>query len=83
MKFTKPITSCGYTATPEQLQAAWDEWRSKVSFDMNGYASGLESIVWEFDKNNRNYSMRMADRMIQMARKAGHIKYINGRWVDQ
>ena len=78
MKFTKPIMSYGYTATPEQLQAAWDEWRS-CGTDRRNLASGLEGIIWEF---NPNGSMRMADRMIQMARKAGHIKYINGKWMD-
>lgn len=70
------------SATPEQLQAAWDKWckdapQRRAYLHLSIYlrdagATRLPCVSWPFT--------RLADRMLQKARKAGEIEYRCGRW---
>lgn len=81
--FPKPITAEGATATPEQLREAWTLfWLCECQT-----AGDLTAILEDQDVPDRGPkgyhwpSYRIADRMLQRARKAGVIRYERGRWV--
>ena len=81
MIWDKTITADGATATPEQLTKAWTRWvaDSAVRKTKNDLAHYLtESGVIGTDKYWP--TDRLADRMLQSARKAGEIRYVKGRW---
>lgn len=79
MIWDKPITADGHTATPEQLQKAWARWVRNLPED----ASLLTGILCSegAGTNARPWRCsRIADRMLQKARKAGAIRYEKGQW---
>ena len=68
MIWDKPITADGHTATPEQLQAAWDRWIRNLPED----AALLTGILCRegAGTNARPWRCaRVADRMLQKARR--------------
>lgn len=75
----KPITAGGSTATPEQLRAAWEGWTRATLKSATTLATHLSRVgvtgsakFWP--------TAGVADRMLQRARRAGVIRYVNGRW---
>ena len=76
--WSRGITADGATASPEQLRAAWEYWRLKELKT----ATTLENCLLRAGvRNARCWPLaRVADRMLQRARKAGAIKFVRGRW---
>lgn len=79
MIWDKPIVADCHLATPEQLQTAWDRWLRILPGDATSLAgilcregAGTDARPWR--------CARVADRMLQKARKAGVIRYERGRW---
>lgn len=78
--WTTPISANGCTATPEQMQKAWARWRlsglktaTSLAADLERAGAAGTNAYWPTD--------RVADRMLQKARKAGVIRFSKGRWV--
>lgn len=79
MIWDKPITADGCTATPEQMQKAWDEWvftgrRGKAALAYLLTKAGAVGTCKFWPTG------RVADRMLQKARKAGAVRFVKGRW---
>ena len=79
MIWDKPITADGHTATPEQMQAAWDGW-------VRNLPAGYHNLTGKLIRAGAGMGTspyrcaRVTDRMLQKARKAGVIRYEGGRW---
>lgn len=78
MKWEKSMTAYGVTVDAADIQAAWDKWIKKPPRT----AFGLEYAIEEQKRvvSMDPYAMRIADRMLQKARKAGVIRYSSGAW---
>jgi hypothetical protein len=79
MNWERPITADGATATPEQLRAAWQRW----SLESRKSATTLAVILQQVGVEGTAKfwpTARVADRMLQAARKAGVIRYAKGQW---
>lgn len=77
--FPKPITADGATATPEQMARAWSSWVAGSLMT----ATTLESaLIRAGVVGTARYwpAARVADRMLQRARKAGVIHFVKGGW---
>ena len=77
--WTKPITADGHDATVEQQKAAWVGWigcgcrtSSTLAHWLIRSGAGNDVFSWRCD--------RVADKMLQRARKAGVIRFEKGRW---
>ena len=75
----KPITADGATASPEQQAEAWRLWLRRSEKSASGLAADLRTagVVGTAQSWPTH---RVADRMLQKARKGGAVCYVNGRW---
>lgn len=80
MIWDKTMTVEGATATPAQLTDAWGRWMLDPLKTAARLASILSSVG--VDGPAKYWpTARLADRMLQRARKAGEIRFEKGRWV--
>lgn len=72
------MTRNGETATREQMAAAWEKW------DWHSYShlAAKLSNAGAGDPHKKWTCIRLADSMLQRARKAGHIRFEGGKWVE-
>ena len=82
MKWDKPISAGRADATPEQMQNAWRAWVSdhRIEDRTARRLATLLCLVGAISAPSRWPCARVADRMIQKARKAGVIEFRKGRW---
>ncbi len=80
MIWDKPITADGCTATPEQLTKAWERWVE--SRDLKTATSLAVALTRAGAVGTCKFwpTARVADRMLQKARKAGAIRFERGQW---
>lgn len=74
------MSADGAEATAEQLTAAWVRWCDGRLMTATALATTLLR-VGVCGKNVCWPTARLADRMLQKARKAGAIRFEKGRWV--
>lgn len=80
MNWDKPISADGCTATPEQMTEAWKRWGDRGPRTAMYLAFALER-AGAVGTNKFWPTGRVADRMLQKARKAGAIRFVKGTWV--
>lgn len=79
MTWDKTITAGGHTATPAQLQKAWEGWVEQGGGRGHALTRWLEMRAPDGAKALPRYH-RITDRMLQKARKAGAICFEKGVW---
>ncbi len=80
MIWDKPITADGCTATPEQMTEAWEQWGKGLGPRTALNLAGALRRAGAVGTNKYWPTARVADRMLQKARKAGVIRFEGGRW---
>lgn len=72
------MTRSGETATRQQMEAAWGAWSGGRGHDLIKrlrHAGAGDGRAWSCS--------RLADAMLQKARKAGLVKFECGKWVKE
>lgn len=73
------MASYGYTFRREYIALAWNDWDPSL-----GHRDLMRRLMDQYgacELDRLKYvTMRVADRMMQKARKAGLAKYENGKW---
>ena len=66
-------------ATADQMAAAWREWDKRSSLSL---AARIERAGAEAERDGPWLFHRLADGMLQRARRAGFIRYDGKRWHE-
>lgn len=85
--WARGITAEGGEATVDQMREAWRMWMKrglKTQADLEGLLSGQGVPYFgrpaTHGRMQGRPAARIADRMLQRARKAGVIRFVKGRW---